>query len=347
MDNRFYTRIEKYIEDYYNTNKNSGHLRLTVKGEIVYEKLLGYANLEKKEEVTKKSLFTLYSLSKPFCAIGLMKLKDKNLIDIDQHPGLYLPEAKNLHKDVTIRQLLNHTSGLSDFDQHLGFRQKYHGETSKQLREQLLLLTEKDILFAPGTEAVYTNINFITCALIIEAVSGMAYADYMKTEVFEPLGMSHTQVDNKNLILPDRVQGYGKEEDKIFPVERVTEWILGAADLISNVDDIYCLNKAIKQKLILKPETWEEVLKPSPLNSMGFGCTVSDWHGKTRITHGGGWEGFRTLHIQVPEDDFDIILLSNSAWGNARGDFAEELYDAYFNDNTEQGDVVKMDVGYI
>ncbi|MBQ4517993.1 MAG: beta-lactamase family protein [Clostridia bacterium] len=347
MNAGFYARIENFVENYYKKNQNSGFLRLTVKDEIIYEKALGYANIEKGLAVTEKSLFTLYSLSKPFCAIGLLKLKDEQLIDIDKHPGTYLPEAKGLHKDITIRHLLNHTSGLPDFDQHTDFRQKYHGETSEQLKEQLTLIAEKEMLFAPGTNGIYTNINFIICALIIENVTGMAYADYMKTNVFETLGMFHTQVDNKHLSIADRVQGYCKKDGNIVPIHRVDEWVLGCADIISNVNDIYCLNKAIKHQLILKPETWKEVLTPSPLNSMGFGCTVSEWHGKTRITHGGGWEGFRTLHIQVPEDDFDIIFLSNSAWGNARDHFAEELYEAYFCDDTDKGDVVKMDVGYI
>ena len=66
-----------------------------------------------------------------------------------------------------------------------------------------------------------------------------------------------------------------------------------------------------------------------------------------RITHNGGWEGFRTMHLQLPDVDFDVILLSNSAWGDARNDIAEAVYKAYFGDDTSAGDDVKMDVGYV
>ena len=340
-------KLNLFLDEYYKVNKNSGVLRVTCKDEIVYEKFIGYADIENKLEFTSKSVFTLYSLSKPFCAIGLMKLKDKNLIDIDKHPGVYLPEVRNFDKAITVRQLMNHTSGIPDFDQHTDFRKKYEGETSQHIRERLPLLTEQEMLFAPGTDGKYTNINFIICALIIENVSGKSYAEYMKAEVFKPLGMVDTCVDNKNLILKDRVKGYRKEEENIIPVERVTEWTLGGADIVSTVDDVYCLNRAIKHKLLLNSKIWDEILLPSPITSMGFGCTISEWHGKKRITHGGGWEGFRTLHIQLPEDDFDIIFLSNSAWGDARTDIADAIYKAYYGNDTLKSDVVNMDVGYI
>ena len=82
------------------------------------------------------------------------------------------------------------------------------------------------------------------------------------------------------------------------------------------------------------------------LNTMGMGCTVGVWHGKKRITHNGGHAGFRTLHIQPPEDDFDIIYLSNSAWADARNDFAEAVHDAYYGADNFPNEAVKMDARY-
>jgi len=122
---------------------------------------------------------------------------------------------------------------------------------------------------------------------------------------------------------------------------------LGAADVVSTVEDVYCLNKAIKHKLLLSAESWDEILTPNPLNSMGLGCRVNEWYGKKRIVHNGGWNGFRTMHVQLPEDDFDIIVLSNSGWGNARRDIIEAVYSAYYGNSTLKSDVLEMDVGYI
>ncbi len=342
-----FDKLDSFIDDYYNRNKNSGILRITHKDKILYEKYIGFANIEKEQEFTNESIFSFYSLSKPFCTLGLLKLADKNLVDIDAHPSKYLPEVEGFDSRVTIRQLLHHISGLPDFMQTAKFEQKYKTGLSYELRDHLKELTNYPMVFEPATKGMYANINFIIPALIIENVSGTSYPEYMKREVFEPLGMKTAMVDNENLNLDNRVTGYELSEDrKITPIDRILNWAYGAGDIIGRVDDVYCLNKAIKHKLLLKPETWEQVLTPSPLNSMGMGCTVSTWHNKKRITHNGGWDGFRTLHIQLPEDDFDIIFLSNSAWGNARNDIAEAVYEAFYGSDNAISEEVKMDVGY-
>ena len=341
-------KLDNFIADYYNRYKNSGSLRVTYKDEIIYEKSFGFANIEKELPFTKESIFSFYSLSKPFCAIGLLKLKDKKLVDIDAHPSKYLPETKGFDKNVTIRQMLHHISGLPDFNQTAKFEQKYKTGFSFELRDHLKELTNYSMVFAPGTKGMYANINFIIPALIIEIVTGMSYGEYMKKEVFEPLGMRTAMVDNENLLLDNRVTGYELSKDKkIIPIDRMLNWTFGAADIVGTVEDVYCLNKAIKHKLILSSEIWDDILIPSPINSMGMGCTVSTWHNKKRITHNGGWDGFRTLHIQLPEDDFDIIFLSNSAWGNARNDIAEAVYEAFYGDDNAVSEEVKMDTGYI
>ena len=110
-----------------------GVLRITKNDVIIFERSLGYANAKTKEAFTKDSMFTLYSLSKPFCAIGLMKLYDRGLVDIDAHPGKYLREAVGFHKNLKIYQLLNHTSGIPDFVQTDAFYEKYRESTVSEV----------------------------------------------------------------------------------------------------------------------------------------------------------------------------------------------------------------------
>ena len=116
-------RLDCFIDKYYSLHQNSGYLRITLKDEIIYERAIGFSDIENKVEFTKDSMFTLYSLSKPFCAIGILKLKDRGLIDIDNHPSIYLPEAKGFDARVTIRQLLHHVGGMPDFVQTARFEQ--------------------------------------------------------------------------------------------------------------------------------------------------------------------------------------------------------------------------------
>ena len=339
-------KLNRFIDEYYSAHQNSGYLRITLKDKVLYERAIGFADIENEAAFTKESMFTFYSLSKPFCAIGLLKLWDKGLVDIDLHPSTYLPEAKGFDARVSIRHLLHHVSGLPDFVQSGKFDKKYASGFACEMREHLKELSRYPLLFAPGTDAMYANVNFVICALIIENVSGMKYADYMKREVFEPLGMLSARVDDKDVRVAHRVTGYEWIDGKAVPVNRTLHWLLGAGDIVGTADDVYCLNKAIKHKLLLKASTWDEILTPSPINSMGMGCTVSCWHGKTRITHNGGSRGFRTLHMQLPEDDFDIIFLSNSGWGNARFDFADAIYEAFYGGDGLGGEDIQMDAGY-
>jgi len=343
----FCDKINHFVDEYYKNNKNTGIIRVTSKDEIIYERYVGYADIENKIAFSRESMFSLYSLSKPFLVIGLLKLKDKNLIDIDCHPGKYLSEANGFDKRLTIRHMLHHISGLPDFVQTAEFDKKYSCGMPRQMRGHLKELTKYPMQFAPGTSGMYANVNMIPCALMIENISGMNYADYMKKEVFSPLGMMRAQVDDINLKVKDRVTGYELENNVIVPVDRCCDWLLGAGDIIATADDVYCLNVAIKNKMLLSSHTWDEILTPSPVNSMGMGCTISVWHGKKRITHNGGHIGFRTLHVQIPEDDFDIIILSNSGWGDARYDIAEAIHEAYYGKNMKKSNMIEMDKGYI
>ncbi len=340
-------KLRKQITEYCEANYISGCIRITICGKMVYEQYIGFSDAKNKLSFTDESMFTLYSLSKPFCAIGLLKLKEKGLVDIDAHPSKYVPEAAGFDDRVTIRHLLHHTSGLPDFEQIKEFSGKYAPGFAKYTREHLKILTNYPSYFAPGTDSKYANINFVLCALIIENVSGMYYAEYMQKEVFEPLGMKNAVVDNEDLVIPNRVKGYELLNNEPSETDKSHDWLLGAGDIVATIDDVYCINKAIKNQLLLSKETWREILTPSPINRMGMGCTISNWHGKKRITHNGGHMGFRTLHIQLPEDDFDLIFLSNSGYGDARNAIAEMVHSFFYEKDYIQDMPLDMDKGYI
>ncbi|MBQ8402085.1 MAG: beta-lactamase family protein [Clostridia bacterium] len=341
-----YDKLESACAAYTADLPFSGNIRITSGGKIVYEKSFGYANIEKQIPLTADSRFTLYSLSKPFCAIGLMKLADRGLVNIDAHPGQYVPEAAGMHPNVTIRHLLHHTSGLPDFEQNKDFCNTYAPAATADIRTHLALLCDYPQYFEPGTDARYCNVNFVLCALIIENVSGMAYRDYMRKEVFEPLGMKTAVVSDETMVIPDRVQGYALVNGAMVPIGQSYNWLFGAGDILGTLDDVYCLHDAMQHRKLLQPDTWETILTPSPLNSMGMGCTITEWHGRHRITHNGGHLGFRTLHIWLPEDDFDIILLSNCGFGDPRPYFAEAIYEAWYG-NGGTAENLSMDAGYI
>ena len=342
-----FAKLEQKLNRYCAENKIFGVLRVTEKDEILLNMSFGYANIENKTEFADSSMFTLYSLSKPFCTLGFLKLCDKGLASVDAHPSEYIPEAKNFDSRVTFRHALHHVSGLPDFEQLTEFNKKYAPGFARKTREHLTLLSDYPQYFAPGEGAMYANINMILPALAIENITGRSYAEYMQKEVFEPLGMSSAVVGDENSVIPNRVQGYELLPDGTpTPIAPSHDWLFGAGDIVAAADDVYCLNRAIKERRLISDAAWNMALTPARQNSMGMGCTVSVWHGKTRITHNGGHLGFRTLHVQLPETDFDIIFLSNSGYGEARGDISEMLHAAFF-ESAEQAQTPEMDKGYI
>lgn len=340
------TVLQKELRDYCEKEQLFGVLRVTRRDEILLEQSFGYADIDTKEPFTAESMFTFYSLSKPFCAIGLMLLAEQGLVQLDDHPEKYLPEAAGFDPRVTVRQLLQHTSGIPDFNPKDGYLQELAPGYPQLCRTHLPLLAHHPQFFEPGCGERYSNAGYIIAALIIENMTKTPYAEYMKKRVFEPLGMKTAVVDNEHLEIPHRVQGHGLIDGRAVPIPKSHSWMLGGGDIVGTVDDVYCLNKAIKHQLLLSPEGWKEILTPSPLNKKGLGCTITEKRGELTVLHNGGNDGFRTMHIQLPKDDFDFILLSNSGYCNeGRINVYKAIKKAFYHNGSET--LPEMDKGYI
>ncbi len=340
----FIEKTDEYLKNYSKNNRLSAVLQIHIKDELIYNAAIGMADYENNIPFNKGSMFSFYSISKPFCAMGIMKLWDKGLIDLDAHPSKYLKEAQKLHPEVTLRYILQHRSGVPDFEQTEEFSNKYRTKDYKKLREHLTIISDYPNLFKPGTEHFYANVNYNILSLIIEELTGMDYKDYMEKEVLAPLGMKTALIDLPDLSVPNRVQGYGMENGRIIPVERYSDWMRGGGDIIGTADDMYCLNKAIKHRLLLSNEAWDLILTPNPVNNMGFGCTIYPWQGRNQIRHNGGATGFRTLHIQLPEDDFDLILLTNYGFDDIRTVISDAIGEIFYGKSENMG--IEMDKGY-
>ncbi len=341
-------KFNEYLNDYLLTHAFSGVIRITIKENVIYERAVGYADFENKIPFSKDSMFTYYSISKCFCALGIMKLVDKGLVDIDAHPKKYLKEFEGYHEDLTIRYIMQHTSGIVDFEQNEEYF-KTHKYDVKKVREDLKEILTYKPLFEPNKASKYANVNYVILALIIEEVTGESYAEFMKKEIFEPLGMTTAIVDHDGLEIKNRVKGYDIVDGALKPVPKSYDYMFGAGDIVGTIDDLYRVNLAIKNKTLLSENSWKQVVLKSEVNGMGLGCNILNWYGKIRIQHNGGHTGFRTLHIQLPKDDFDIILLSNTGFGDARNDISELIHKAFYPSEHIEGNkfTVVMDAGYI
>ncbi len=339
------TKIDRWIDDYAQNYPFSGIVRISLKDKMIYEKCVGFADREKKEMITNRTKFRLYSLTKPFTALAVMTLVDKGLVSLDAHPSRYVSGA-DVNEKVTVRSLLNHNSGLRDFAMLPDIQWAIDSYPVPK-KEILRRFSAVEPLFVTGTDAWYGNFNFFLASLIIENVSGMNFDDYIHREIFEKLGMGNACFDSRFASIVGKAKGYDINGTQIVPCEyRSVDWMMGAGCGVATAADVYQLNRAIKQRKLISEKAWEEVLTPAHGN-FGLGMNVMKWHGKTRYTHNGGHMGFRTLHVQLPEDDFDIILLSNFGFGNARNAFSEAIYSIWYDDDAIADKGADMDRGFV
>lgn len=339
-------RLDEWIDAYCALFPFSGTVSIQRGEEKLFERCEGYANLELGIPVTTRTRFRLYSLTKPFCAISLLLLYDRGLVDLDAHPSRYISEAAKLHPGITVRSLLNHSSGLPDFSESQEFVSQLQYELPVNPERLIGCLHDVPMHFEPGQWSFYCNFNFFLVSLIAERVSDRPYNEWMEQEVFTPLEMGTAKMDCSGLLIPDRASGYDINGEELVKAPLLNiDWMMGAGCGTGTAADVYRIHDAIKREKLLKKDTWGQVLTPSQ-GGYGFGCTVSRWHGRLRYTHNGGFHGFRTLHIQLPEDDFDIILLSNYGFGNARIAFSEAIYSIYYGPEDEAGLQPEMDSGF-
>jgi len=272
----------------------------------------------KTKRLTTNSMFRLASVSKQFTAAGIMVLHEKGKLNFDD------PYAKHLenfpYKEVTIRHLLNQTSGIPDV--YMQFSENYPKEVGDILTIQKML----DILIKYAPEAVaapndtyeYSNTNYVLLAALIEAISGLSYEEYMKTEVFQPLGMSSTRIwnlvsDDKNFEhKAEDFNNYAKECENLRP--GVLDGVAGDGAVFSSVEDFVIWNQFWYSNSLMSNETLQEAFKEPILNDgstsdYGFGWVVTEH----TSSHEGMWLGAHTFILRDTKEKNCMVLLDNSS----------------------------------
>lgn len=285
-------------------------------GKLVYSKGFGQANLEQGSPLTSKSVIDIGSVTKHFTATALVLLEDEGKLSLDDEVRKWIPSLPNFGKPITIRRLLNHTSGLRDYFTLFalkGWQLDQPLTTDKVLD---LMSDQRDLNFAPGTSFNYCNTGYVLASEIVKRASKEPLDAYLKRKVFTPLGMKSTTLyTDTSTVIPGRVESYRRAGTKWTRLT-APQMTVGDGGLLTSIEDFAKWDLALQGGLKLKKGTLLERLTdlsgfPKIGAEYGLGLFIDKLEGVKRIQHGGDWLGFNAQYSLFPENGISIMTFAN------------------------------------
>ena len=340
---RFRSELQPLIEDFVHQQQIPGFAIGVIQGDrLVYAHGFGVKNLAHTDDpVTPRSLFHMASITKTFVATSIMQLVEAGKINLDSPVVQYMPYfrlADDRYQTITVRQMVTHTSGMPDVEDYEWDKPQYDdGALERYVRS----VSDKKLIFAPGTDFRYSNMAFEVLGDLIAKVSGESFDDYVQHHILTPLKMKDSTLLIKKT--NPKLMTWGSERDKdghvflskVYPYNRMHS---PSSNLHSNVEDMARWAAAnlnhgeLDGKRILKEQTYDIMWKPAHNVSEGRAVSISwflgEYRGQATVSHGGGDTGYATFLILLPEKKIAVVLMANCDWlGKGRGQIANAALD--------------------
>lgn len=325
------------------TQKDSPGLAALVRknGRTLFEKGYGDCDLRTHTKIDAHKNFRLASFTKQFTAMAIMLLVHDRKLRYDQTLTEIFSDFPAYGKDITIRNLLNHTGGLPDYEDLMDAQEKANGPVwspERQIQDdKVLALLKKETKgkFAPGTSWSYSNSGYVVLGLIVAKASGTSYGDFLRSRIFSPLHMDHTVVYQKGKTeVVNRAYGHSKDGEVLKETDQSsTSATLGDGGIYSNLEDLAKWDDALRKHTLLDEKEMQPALTPVKLNdgsqphwpkeanddnlhpgkhvSYGFGWFLDPYNGHPRTWHTGTTMGFRTVIERFTADNLTVIILCN------------------------------------
>lgn len=299
-------------------NEFSGSVLVSLEGKQVFAGGYGFANVEWQIPNTPQTKFRLGSITKQFTSMLVMRLQEQGKLKVQDAICQYLTPCPDTWKPVTVHHLLTHTSGIPSYTGLPNFMQK----------ESILPLTHDELIgrfrdlpleFEAGSRFKYNNSGYFLLGVIIEKVTGSTYEDVLQKEILTPLGMKDTGYDMPGKILPRRASGYtGRGRDLANAAYLDMGIPYAAGSLYSTVEDMLIWDQALYTDKLLPAAARDAMYTPFKDN-YAYGWSVQaaspQTFGRTRLSHGGGINGFSTFITRVPDNRAAVIVLANNVTG--------------------------------
>jgi CubicO group peptidase (beta-lactamase class C family) len=332
-------RLDAVLNDWREKNAPGMAALLLRNGRIEYRKVFGFANLDARTPINADTQFLLASLTKQFTAMAIMILVERHKLQLDDTLAKFCPEFPDYAQTITIRHLLNHTAGLTQYQELLvGKVDEKYFRSSKgppaahefTAAEALQVLSrQQNLRFTPGERFEYSDSAYVVLAQIIERLTGRRYAEFLKETIFDPLGMNDTLVvDERKQKVPRLALAYEKRNGQWQDITYTPEnSIYGEDGVYSTINDLYKWDQALYTERLVSRSTLEMAFTPGRTNdgkeivtdlfthrsSYGFGWFISSLHGEKVVEHSGGWSGYANHILRVPSRRMTAIVLTNSS----------------------------------
>jgi len=309
-----------YLFKDYNGNRPSASVIVIKDNQIDFIKSYGCANLETNKLATSKTNYRIASVTKQFTAMAIMILVNQDKLSYEAKLTEIFSEFPKYGKEITIRQLLTHRSGLVKYNRFLE-----KDQTEQMLDKDVLkgLLKTDSTYFQPNTKYSYSNTGYAVLAQVVEKISGMSFAEFMKKEIFLPLGMTNSTILEKDKEIKNRAYGYIVKDTSITAKDQsLTSAIQGDGGVYTSVLDYYKWDKALYSGKLIPQTKLDEAFYnynekgKSNENGYGYGWIVNYFNGIKILQHGGSSTGFGSHIIRIPSENISVAIFTNR---NKRG----------------------------
>ena len=310
-------RVDEILKQWDNRTTPGAAVAVVQDGKLVFAKGYGIANLEYDIPITSNTIFHVASVSKQFTAMSLVLLEEDGKLSIDDDVHKYLPELPDYGAKITIRNLLQHTSGIRDQWQTLSLAGWRMDDVITQEQILRMLFRQKELNFAPGSEHLYSNGGYTLAAEIVKRVSGKALPDFCNERIFKPLGMSHTHfhLDHREIVR-DRAYSYERAGGG-FRNSPLNYANVGATSLFTTASDLAVWLDNFRDPKVGGPKAVARLQEQAVLSNgtkvdYALGVSIGKHRGLRTVSHAGGDAGYRSFVVWFPEARLGVTVVSNN-----------------------------------
>lgn len=323
-------QFARIVSDYGRLDLFSGTVLVAKEGKVIYSGAVGQANKDYRIANALDTSYNIGSIGKTFTAVAIMQLADAGKLAVSDPLGKFLPAYLTPDKkEITLAQLLNHSSGLGNYMAHKDYPTKMH--ELRDINDVLPLIADEKPVFPAGERFAYSNSGMVLLGAVIEKVSGVPYPAYLRQRIFEPLGMRHSGIVQEDEILPQRSLGYTKTAKGGY-LSNVAQIPPAFSDggLRTTAADLLKFDAALRGNQLLSAASKAAMFLPSgPDPSYGYGWESKAVHGIRFVGHNGGAPGINAEFRRYPATGYALIVLSNYSHG-AEG-MVDQLEGALFD----------------